>query len=170
MGQNPLFQDGDLIYDGIIFREIPEMERFFEIVGFNGVTSAIGFVRLKDWSERNRTTQEVAASLFPRFMGITGVMAFPITPPPLGQGGFGQPVSFVVQSTGTGSCRDVTGVLTFLSVGLHGAFFVFDLLGVRAVGTLESGGHGNGVAVGIDQSGEVQEDLGSARHPPRTFY
>jgi multidrug efflux pump len=32
-------------------------------------------------------------------MGITGVMAFPVTPPPLGQGGFGQPVSFVVQTT-----------------------------------------------------------------------
>ncbi len=83
------------------FRKIPEMERFFEIVGFNGVTSAIGFVRLKDWSERDRSAQEVAGSLFPTFMGITGVMAFPITPPPLGQGGFGQPVSFVVQSTGT---------------------------------------------------------------------
>ena len=28
-------------------------------------------------------------------------MAFPITPPPLGQDDFGQPVSFVVQTTGT---------------------------------------------------------------------
>jgi multidrug efflux pump len=38
--------------DGDAFRTVPEMNRFFEIVGFNGVTSAIGFVGLKDWSER----------------------------------------------------------------------------------------------------------------------
>ncbi len=83
------------------FAKLPEMDRYFEIVGFNGVTSAIGFVGLKDWAERDRTAQEVAGGLFPQFMGITGLMAFPITPPPLGQGGFGQPVSFVVQTTGT---------------------------------------------------------------------
>jgi len=34
-------------------------------------------------------------------MGITGLMAFPITPEPLGQNGLGQPVSFVVETTGT---------------------------------------------------------------------
>ena len=83
------------------FRTVPEMDRFFEIVGFNGVTSAIGFVGLRDWSERDRTAQEVAGSLFPQFMGITGLMAFPVTPPPLGQNGFGQPVSFVLETTGS---------------------------------------------------------------------
>jgi multidrug efflux pump len=84
-----------------IFKGIAEKNRFFEIVGFNGVTSAIGFVGLKDWDERKRTAQDVAGSLFPQFMGITGLMAFPITPQPLGQQGFGQPVAFVVQTTGT---------------------------------------------------------------------
>ncbi len=84
-----------------IFKNIPEVDRYFEIVGFGGVTSAIGFVRLDDWSKRSRTAQQVAGSLFPQFSGVTGVMAFPITPPPLGQGGFGQPVSFVLQTTGT---------------------------------------------------------------------
>jgi multidrug efflux pump len=91
------------------FKNIPEMDRFFEIVGFNGVTSAIGFVGLRDWADRDRTAQQVAGSLFPQFMGITGLMAFPITPPPLGQGGFGQPVSFVVQTTGT--WEDLDGVV-----------------------------------------------------------
>jgi multidrug efflux pump len=89
------------------FKKIPEMDRYFEIVGFNGVTSAIGFVGLRDWSERVRTAQQVAASLFPQFMGITGIMAFPATPPPLGQGGFGQPVSFVLQTTGSWEDLDV---------------------------------------------------------------
>src|SRR4249919_2722243 len=34
-------------------------------------------------------------------MGITGLMAFPFTPQPLGQNGIGQPISFVVETTGT---------------------------------------------------------------------
>lgn len=91
-----------------IFKTVEEADRFFVIVGFGEVTSAIGFVGLKDWDDRKRTAQQVAQSLFPQFMGITGLMAFPVTPPPLGQGGFGQPVSFVVQSTGTWEELDAT--------------------------------------------------------------
>jgi multidrug efflux pump len=84
------------------FKKLPEMDRYFAIMGFGGsVTSAIGFIRLKDWSERERTSQQVAGGLYQPFSAITGVMAFPSTPPPLGQGGFGQPVSFVVQTTGS---------------------------------------------------------------------
>jgi multidrug efflux pump len=84
-----------------MFAELPEQNRFFQIIGFRGVEFTIGFVGLEDWSERERTSQQVANSLFPQFMGITGLMAFPVTPPPLGQNRFGQPVSFVVQTTGT---------------------------------------------------------------------
>jgi multidrug efflux pump len=91
-----------------VFEQVEERDRSFVIVGFDGVTSAIGFVGLRDWSERTRTAQQVAQGLFPQFMGITGLMAFPVTPPPLGQGGFGQPVSFVVQTTGTWEDLDVT--------------------------------------------------------------
>ncbi|MBP6534642.1 MAG: efflux RND transporter permease subunit, partial [Arenimonas sp.] len=91
-----------------IFEGVQERDRSFVIVGFNGVTSAIGFVGLKDWGDRGRTSQQIAQSLFPQFMGITGLMAYPITPPPLGQGGFGQPVNFVVQTTGTWEELDVT--------------------------------------------------------------
>ncbi|MEQ9562527.1 MAG: efflux RND transporter permease subunit, partial [Woeseiaceae bacterium] len=80
---------------------IPERQRHFSFTGFNGVTNIISFVGLVDWSERERTAQQIAQSLFPQFMGIAGIMAFPVTPPPLGQQGFGQPVSFVVQSTQT---------------------------------------------------------------------
>jgi multidrug efflux pump len=84
-----------------VFENVVERDRSFVIVGFGEVTSAIGFVGLKDWDERARTAQQIAGSLFPQFMGITGLMAFPVTPPPLGQNDFGQPVSFVVQTTGT---------------------------------------------------------------------
>jgi multidrug efflux pump len=91
-----------------IFEGVQERDRSFVIVGFNGVTSAIGFVGLKDWDDRGRTSQQIAQGLFPQFMGISGLMAYPITPPPLGQGGFGQPVNFVVQTTGTWEELDVT--------------------------------------------------------------
>ena len=83
------------------FAQIPEVDRYFQIVGFPSTTSTIGFVGLKDWAERDVTSAEVQGRLFPQFMGIPGIMAFPTLPPPLGQQGFGQPVSFVVQSTGT---------------------------------------------------------------------
>ncbi len=84
-----------------IYESVPEQNRFFKIIGFGDVTSAIGFIGLKPWKERERSAQEIASSLFPAFSGIAGLMAFPVTPPPLGQGSFGQPLSFVVQTTGS---------------------------------------------------------------------
>ena len=84
-----------------MFAQLPEVDRYFQIVGFPSITQTIGFVGLKDWEQRTRGAAEVQGQLFPQFMGIPGVMAFPVLPPALGQDGFGQPVSFVVQSTGT---------------------------------------------------------------------
>ena len=84
-----------------IFKTVPEVDRQFQIVGFPSITTTIGVVGLKDWNERDRGAAEVQGELFPKFMGIPGVMAFPVLPPSLGQEGFGQPVAFVVQSTGT---------------------------------------------------------------------
>ena len=82
------------------FETIPEHNRYMTIVGFTGVTTAIGFVGLVPWDERERSSHQIAQELFPRFMGIPGVLAFPITPPPLGQRDFGQPLRFIVQTTG----------------------------------------------------------------------
>ncbi|UCF89218.1 MAG: efflux RND transporter permease subunit, partial [bacterium] len=65
------------------------------------VTNGITFMRLKDWNERDRSAQTIANSLFPQFSSIAGIRAFPMTPPPLGLRDFGQPVRFVVQTTGT---------------------------------------------------------------------
>ena len=78
---------------------LPESDSYFSFTGFNGVTNAISFVDLADWSERDRSSGEIADGLFPQFSGIAGMMAFPVTPPPLGQNDFGQPVNFVVQTT-----------------------------------------------------------------------
>ena len=80
---------------------IPEQDRYFGFVGWGGVTNAITFVKLVDWRERDRSAQQIAGSLFPQFSGIAGIRAFPITPPPLGVRDFGQPVRFIVQTTGS---------------------------------------------------------------------
>ena len=42
MDNNPLFQDGDLIYDGIIYREIPEFYRARSGNGTNDATHLVG--------------------------------------------------------------------------------------------------------------------------------
>ncbi len=82
--------------------QVPEAAQVFAVAGFNGsVTNAITFVSLRAWEDRERSTQQVAQALFPTFMNIPGVLAFPVTPPPLGQRDFGQPLSFIVQTTGT---------------------------------------------------------------------
>ena len=83
------------------FAEHPNVQQYFQIVGFPAVTNTIGFVMLDDWEDRDVSAAEVQGQLMGRFMAIPGIMAFPTLPPPLGQEGFGQPVSFVVQTTGT---------------------------------------------------------------------
>jgi multidrug efflux pump len=81
---------------------VPEYTDIFAVAGFNNnVTTGIAFVSLQPWKQRERTAQQVAQALFPVFMNIPGVLAFPVNPPPLGQRDFGQPLRFVVQTTGT---------------------------------------------------------------------
>jgi len=82
-----------------IFPGLPETDRYFQIVGFPRINNALTFVRFTDWDKRTRSAQQIAKSLFGPFFSIAGVMAFPVTPPSIGQGGFGQPVQFVIQST-----------------------------------------------------------------------
>ena len=82
-----------------VYAVLPEQKRFFAISGFNGVTNAITFVSLKHWNERERSSQQIKQAVFPEFSKIAGIMAFPVTPPPLGRRDFGQPIRFIVQST-----------------------------------------------------------------------
>lgn len=84
-----------------LFSQVPEVQHYFQIVGFPAVTNTIGFVMLDDWEDRDVSAEQIQQQLFGQFMGIPGIMAFPTLPPPLGQEGFGQPVSFVVQTTGS---------------------------------------------------------------------
>jgi len=71
------------------------------------VNSAFSFILLEPWSQRERAVSQIiwgdfmkgTPGLFQEFMGIPGVMAFPIEPGSLGQGGFSSPVQFVILGT-----------------------------------------------------------------------
>ncbi len=85
-----------------ILLSVPEREGLFTAAGlaFGGpgqVTNGIVFLRLKPRSERDRSQQEIVASLFPRLISVPGVLAFLINPASLG-GRFGaKPVQYVLK-------------------------------------------------------------------------
>jgi multidrug efflux pump len=81
---------------------IPERESLFTAtgLGFGGpgrVTNGFLFLRLAPRDERDRSQQEIVQSVFPRLMGIPGVLAFVINPPSLGGRGNTSPVEYVLQ-------------------------------------------------------------------------
>ena len=86
-----------------IYAEVPEITSYFVVVAPglerpNPVNFALSFVRLTDWDERSRKTQEVTASIAPKMFGqMPGVLAFPVNPPSLGQNFRNPPVQYVVQ-------------------------------------------------------------------------
>ena len=78
-----------------ILSKTRDIQAYFSIVGFGGrVSSGIAFVRLTDWSERDRSVQDIIGEIQPQFFGIPGVFAFANNPPAFG---FGNPVQFVVR-------------------------------------------------------------------------
>lgn len=84
-----------------IYKKIPEAETYGTVNGFpNGENSAISFVLLKPWSERKRTVDQIAYSIFYPLSQITGLRAFPFNPYQLpGQSGGFAPVQFVLKTT-----------------------------------------------------------------------
>lgn len=89
--------------DGI-YQNVPEVNTAFVVVAPglerpNPVNTALSFVMLRPWEERSRSQMEITASLGPQmFMGMPGVLAFPINPPSLGQSFRNPPLQFVVQA------------------------------------------------------------------------
>ena len=74
----------------------PEFDRIFSTIGNPTVAQGNIFFRTTPWEQRKRTTLEMAREMTPRVSGLTGVTAFPITPPSLGQGFTQRPISYVI--------------------------------------------------------------------------
>jgi multidrug efflux pump len=79
-----------------IYANTPDIERYFVVSGNPTVSQGISFVGLADWNERQRNSAAVVKELFPKFMGIPGVLAFPVLPPSLGQSPRERPINFVI--------------------------------------------------------------------------
>ncbi len=79
-----------------IYSQTKDVERFFVVAGNPTVSQGISFIGLTDWNDRSRRSPDVVKELFPKFMGIPGVLAFPVTPPSLGQSPRERPINFVV--------------------------------------------------------------------------
>jgi multidrug efflux pump len=83
-----------------MFERVPYQQRYFAVIGFPTVSNLIGFVGLKDWSERQTKQQAIVAQLSPQlFGGIPGLLAFATNPQSLGQRAIDKPVSFVLQTS-----------------------------------------------------------------------
>ncbi len=87
------------------YQAIPEVSSYLVFVAPglqrpNPVNSALSFVRLKPWEERERKQQDIAKELAPKMAGgLPGVLAFPINPPSLGQSFRNPAVQFVIQGS-----------------------------------------------------------------------
>ena len=80
---------------------VPAVEQYFAAIGIpvGGPASprtGIVFARLKPFNERRMSQMQVVSKLFPEFMAIPGVLAFPINPPSLGESSTAQDVQVVV--------------------------------------------------------------------------
>ncbi|MDY6994301.1 MAG: efflux RND transporter permease subunit, partial [Pseudomonadota bacterium] len=84
------------------YEQVPEVANYFMVVAPglekpNPVNSALSFVNLVPWEQRQRSQQQIAAALMPKMFGLPGVLAFPISPPSLGQSFRDPAVQFVIQ-------------------------------------------------------------------------
>jgi multidrug efflux pump len=79
-----------------IGRKYNEFDKFFAVVGNPTVAQGAVFLGAKPWAERPKSTLDLAREMMPAVASLPGVMAFPITPPSLGQAFREQPFNFVV--------------------------------------------------------------------------
>jgi len=82
---------------------LPERNGLFTAtgLGFGGpgrVTNGFVFLNLKPRDERERSQQEIVGQMFPRLLGIPGVLAFLVNPPSLGGNFSSSDISYVLQA------------------------------------------------------------------------
>ncbi|HPW82899.1 MAG TPA: efflux RND transporter permease subunit [Rhodoferax sp.] len=79
----------------------PEFDRIFSNIGNPTVAQGNIFFRATPWEERKRTTIDMGREMSPRISALSGVTAFAVTPPSLGQGFTQRPVNFVIITSDT---------------------------------------------------------------------
>jgi len=84
-----------------IGRKYNEFDKFFAVVGNPTVAQGAVFLGALPWDQRKKSTLDLAREMMPSVAGLPGVMAFPITPPSLGQAFRERPFNFVVLTNDT---------------------------------------------------------------------
>ena len=82
-----------------ILKSLPEVEAFFQIVGYPTSNGMFTGIVLKPWSQRKRTPQQLTPILSGELSSIAGLQAYTFMPPALPGGGGGTPVQFVIKTT-----------------------------------------------------------------------
>ncbi|MFY7901679.1 MAG: efflux RND transporter permease subunit [Rubrivivax sp.] len=81
-----------------ITSQYPEFDRRFMFMGGGQVSTGSSVLRTVDWTERERSTIELARDLLPKVGSLPGVSVFPSTPPSLGQGFRERSLNYVIVS------------------------------------------------------------------------
>ena len=81
-----------------ITSQYPEFDRRFMFMGGGQVSTGSSVLRTVDWTERERSTIELARDLLPKVGSLPGVSVFPSTPPSLGQGFRKRSLNYVIVS------------------------------------------------------------------------
>jgi multidrug efflux pump len=96
-GATVAYTDGYMQQIEAIVHRTEDVHSTFAVVGFGGPPNrGVVGTRLTDWSERNRSAQDIIGEVQPQFFGVPGIFAFATNPPAFG--GFGSPVQFVVRN------------------------------------------------------------------------
>ncbi|MEJ7137070.1 efflux RND transporter permease subunit [Amphibiibacter pelophylacis] len=77
----------------------PEIDRIFSIAGTGSGQDGLVFFRTSDWSERSRSTAQIATAMEKDFGQLAGVDARPVTPAGLGRRGPSEGFNIVIQTT-----------------------------------------------------------------------
>ena len=93
--------------EGYILKQ-PEVQSMVSVLGFSfsgqGQNAALGFVTLKDWSERSgpeHSAQALAGRAFGALMGVRDAFIFPLSPPPIPELGNAAGFTFRLQDRGS---------------------------------------------------------------------
>jgi multidrug efflux pump len=101
-----------------ILARTKDIEGSFGLVGaFGPVSQGIVFSRLTDWSDRDRSVQDIINEVQPQFFGIPGVFAFANNPPAFG---WGSPLQFVVRHPDFDSLTKGMAALTQRAASING--------------------------------------------------
>jgi multidrug efflux pump len=81
-----------------IYETIPEIKGYFSAVGWPIVSKGLSFIMLKPEQLRQRSAFQIVQELAPKLGSVPGLIAFPIMPPSLGEGGMQQPIEVMLES------------------------------------------------------------------------